>query len=207
MDEKIVKILSKLPKEILIHCAEVLIFKMEPKSEPEWIRFSDAKSKYYEFSNFYKHKKPIIIDGEMYRTTEHYFQAQKYAEDIGQNLEYMKLIKKQNTGGQAKMLAGPITGNCRWTWQKILKELREEYEDSIYFDPVEWNKKRDDIMLKALIAKFTQDEHCKKVLLSTGDAILSEYSKKDHYWGNSGNATKIGRLGELLMQVRDMINN
>jgi hypothetical protein len=176
----------------------------ETETGQEWIRFYDPKEDYFEFSNFYKHKKPITIDGEKYKTTEHYFQAQKYSKDIGRNLEYMKLIMDQNTGGQAKMLANPIKG-ARWAWQKKLKEVREEYENDIHFDPVEWNKRRDSVMLKALIAKFTQDEHCKQVLLSTGNAILSENTSRDPYWGNGGDLSKVGKLGELLMKVRDMI--
>jgi ribA/ribD-fused uncharacterized protein len=177
--------------------------KMEPKTEPKWIRFYDPKADYGEFSNFYIHKKPIIIDGEKYTTTETYFQAQKYADDVGKNLEFMKLIKGQNTAGKAKALANPFKpGGRLFPWAKALKELREEYEDDIHFDPVKWDTIRDDVMLKALIAKFTQDEHCKKVLLSTGDYFLQEDTKRDAYWGSGGDSKHVGRLGELLMQVR-----
>ena len=145
-----------------------------------------------------------MIDGKKYTTTEHYFQAQKYAKDVGKNLEFMNLISNQNTAGQAKILANPIKG-ARWAWEKKLKEQRQEYENDIHFDPVEWDAIRDDVMLKALIAKFTQDEHCKKVLLSTGDSILCEHTKRDHYWGSAGELNRVGKLGELLMQVRDML--
>jgi len=209
MEERILKVLSKIPKHILIHCAEILIFKkMEPKSitEQKWVRFYDPKAEYFEFSNFYKHKKPIVIDGERYKTTEHYFQAQKYADDIGKNLEYMNLIKGQNTAGQAKMLANPIK-KARWAWEKDLKVLREEYEDDIHFNPVKWDSVRDEVMRKALIAKFSQDEHCKKVLLSTGDAILCEDTRRDPYWGSGGNPKRVGRLGELLMDVRTKLTH
>lgn len=202
MDELVINILSQIPKEILIHCAEILIFKKMDSSQ--WIRFYDPKEEYFEFSNFYVHKPPIVIDGEKYKTTEHYFQAQKYANDTADNLEFMNLIKNQNTAGQAKMLANPIK-RARWDWEKKLKEVREEYEDRIFFDPDEWNAKRDSVMLKALLAKFTQDVHCKKKLLSTGDSILSEHTKRDHYWGSGGDLNKIGKLGELLMEVRNRI--
>ena len=53
-DERILKILSKVPKNILIHCAEI---KMTTEQEQEWIRFYDPKAEYFEFSNFYKHLK------------------------------------------------------------------------------------------------------------------------------------------------------
>jgi len=202
MSESIINVLSQVPKEVLIHCAEVLIFKK--MGSQQWIRFYDPKADYFEFSNFYVHKPQLIIDGEQYKTTEHYFQAQKYATDKADNLEFMTLIKNQNTAGQAKMLANPVK-KARWAWEKKLKEVRETYEDRIVFDPVDWNAKRDTIMLKALFAKFTQDEHCKKKLLSTGNAILSEHTPRDHYWGSGGDLNKIGRLGELLMEVRKQL--
>src|SRR6185369_3929691 len=106
MDDLIINVLSQVPKEVLIHCAEILIFKK--MTSKQWIRFYNPKEDYFEFSNFYIHKPPLIIDGEKYKTTEHYFQAQKYANDRADNLEFMNLIKSQNTAGQAKMLANPI---------------------------------------------------------------------------------------------------
>ena len=168
-----------------------------------WFRFYDKNAPYFEFSNFYGPKKPIIIDGEPYKTTEHYFQAQKYAKDIGKNREFMALIKSQNTAGKAKILANPIK-QTRWGWEQKLKKQREKYEKDIHFDPVEWNGIRDDVMKKALIAKFTQDDHCREVLLSTRDAILYEDTRRDAYWGNGSDPTKVGRLGELLMEVREI---
>lgn len=200
--ETIINVLSQVPKEVLIHCAEILFFKR--MASQQWIRFYDSKADYFEFSNFYLHKPPLVIDGEKYKTTEHYFQAQKYANDKADNHEFMTLIKNQNTAGQAKMLANPIK-KARWEWENKLKNIRESYKDRIVFDPIEWNAKRDEVMLKALLAKFTQDEHCKKKLLSTKDAILSEHTPRDHYWGSGGDVNKVGRLGELLMEVRNQL--
>lgn len=205
-DELIIDILSHIPKEILINCVEKITKKKQLKMSKQWVRFYGPKNEYFEFSNFYVHKPPLIIDGEKYKTVEHYFQSQKYVDDVADNIEYMNLIKNQNTAGQAKMLANPIK-KARWAWEKKLKEIRGEYEDRIYFDPAEWNKKRDNVMLKALYAKFTQDNHCKKKLLSTEDSILSEHTPRDHYWGSGGDLNKIGRLGELLMEVREQIKN
>jgi len=191
MNDEIISILEKVPKEILIYCAEKLMSK--------WIRFYDEKNDFFEFSNFYK--APMIIDGKKYKTVEHYFQAQKYANDLGDNLAFMELIRTQNTGGQAKMLANPIK-NARYPWQKKIKELRDSFEDTIFFDHEEWNKIRDKVMLTGLIAKFNQNLHCRQTLLSTGDAILSEHTSRDNYWGSGGDPNKIGKLGELLMDVR-----
>lgn len=41
------------------------------------IKFYHSHNPYYEFTNFYKGK-PIVIDGISWKTTEHYFQAQKF---------------------------------------------------------------------------------------------------------------------------------
>lgn len=169
--------------------------------ESAWIRFYSPKADYFEFSNFYKHKIPLIIDGKRYVTVENYFQSQKYANDVGKNLEFMELIATQTTGAKAKMLANPIR-KARWPWERELKELRELYEDHIHFDALDWEAKKDKIMLKALIAKFTQDHHCRNVLLSTENAILQEDTARDHYWGSGGDPKHVGRLGELLMLTR-----
>lgn len=167
----------------------------------DWIRFCDANN--MEFSNFYVHKIPLVIDGKEYRTIEHYFQSQKYAKDIGKNLEFMQLIIDQSTPYKAKILASIPRKKVIWSWQKTLMDIREKYKNDIFFDK-EWDNKRDDVMLKGLIAKFTQDEHCKEILLSTGNAILSEDST-DKYWGSGGNPNVVGKLGELLMIVRNKI--
>lgn len=149
----------------------------------EWIRFYDQNSKYAEFSNFYVHKKPLVIDNEEYKSVEHYFQAQKYANDKADNLVFKELIRTQTTPGKAKVLANPIK-YTRYEWEVKLKKLREGCK--LVFDSVEWDAKRDNVMVKALMAKFTQDDHCKNLLLGTGDAVLSEHTPRDKYWGSGG---------------------
>jgi ribA/ribD-fused uncharacterized protein len=213
--ELIISILSSIHRGILIHFAEIFMSKKnELGTDKKWIRFYDPKNEYFEFSNFFKHKIPLLIDGKKYKTTEHYFQAQKYSKDILKNLEYMQLIIDQNTPGMTKILAGRIKMNKdgtiqqgRYDWQKKLIETQIKYKDFIYFDPVEWELRRDSVMLTALEAKFTQDQHCKEILLSTEDSVLSENTSRDPYWGNGGHLNTVGRLGELLMLVRDKIRN
>jgi len=167
---------------------------------PEWIRFYSPDDDYFEFSNFYKGA--VWIDSEKYTSVEHYYQSQKYSKDVGKNLEFAELIKRQNTPGQAKILANPVR-SVRWGWEQKLKEIRQSYQDSIHFDRVEWDQRKDSVMSKALTYKFTNDLHCRRLLLSTGNAILSENTKRDPYWANGGDPAKVGRLGELLMEVRN----
>jgi ribA/ribD-fused uncharacterized protein len=58
-------------------------------------------------------------------------------------------------------------------------------------------------MYDALMAKFTQNEDAKQVLLSTGDNTLIEDSPVDWYWGCGANGKGKNRLGILLMRLRD----
>ncbi len=45
---------------------------------------------------------------------------------------------------------------------------------------------KDRIMQEAVLAKFTQHRDIRKILLSTGDAILIEHTDRDSYWGDGG---------------------
>ena len=61
---------------------------------------------------------------------------------------------------------------------------------------------KDDIMLKALRAKFTQNDHLKDLLLGTKQRELVEHTSNDTYWGDGGDGSGQNKLGKLLMQVR-----
>src|SRR5438309_1142191 len=58
-------------------------------------------------------------------------------------------------------------------------------------------------MKDALIAKFTQHQEIREILLSTGDSILIEHTFKDSYWGDGGDGHGKNKLGILLMEVRE----
>jgi N-glycosidase YbiA len=49
----------------------------------------------------------------------------------------------------------------------------------------DWEKVKDEVMYTVCLAKFTQHEDLKKILLSTKDAKLVEHTKNDSYWVNS----------------------
>jgi len=79
-----------------------------------------------------------------------------------------------------------------------------------------WNEVADDIVLNANLAKFSQNEKMKKLLLDTGDKEIVECSPYDKIWGNglnisdTLNTTKnnwlgTNRLGKALMIVREML--
>ena len=73
----------------------------------------------------------------------------------------------------------------------------------------DWSAVKDDVMLKALRAKFAQHEDLKEQLVATGNGYLVEHPKRDKYWGDGGdggNNTKgQNMLGKLLVKVREEI--
>jgi len=66
-----------------------------------------------------------------------------------------------------------------------------------------WDEIRDNIMYKAVLAKFTQHPELKELLLSTNDSILIEHTRNDSYWGDGGDRSGENMLGKILMKVRD----
>ena len=79
-----------------------------------------------------------------------------------------------------------------------------------------WDMEQEDIMLTAILGKFTQNEEHEKFLLSTGDKILVEGSPYDSTWGvglafndpaidNSQNWKGDNLLGKALMTARRLI--
>ena len=143
------------------------------------INFYRSGDPYGEFSNFYKNE--VNIDGKKYKTTEHYFQAMKYKDDK----TYFDKICNTSSPSEAAALGRSRNKPIRKDWEKV----------------------KDGIMLKALRAKFTQNEILKKLLVSTSDAILVEHTQNDKYWADGGNDTGLNMLGKLLMQVRTELSN
>ena len=143
-------------------------------TEIQDIKFYGIKNKFKEFSNFY----PAIIkiSGKEWPTTEHYFQAMKFVDS--------------NTRDMIRTLANPSDARKKGRSKKLL--LRDDWETS-----------RDDIMRKALKAKFTQHTDLKKLLLSTYPHNLIEHTKSDSYWADGGDGSGKNMLGVLLMELRD----
>jgi ribA/ribD-fused uncharacterized protein len=66
----------------------------------------------------------------------------------------------------------------------------------------DWEAVKDDVMRRALRAKFEQHSKLKSLLLSTGDAELIEHTRNDSYWADGGDGSGKNRLGILLMELR-----
>lgn len=137
------------------------------------IRFYSLRDPYGEFSNFAPY--PVYLDGQTWPTTEHYFQAQKFVDQVHQ-----RAIREANS----PMIAARM-GRSR------KRPLRPD-----------WETVKLDVMRTAVRAKFQQHPALRELLLNTGDALLIEHTKNDSYWGDGGHGSGQNWLGRILMEVR-----
>lgn len=116
------------------------------------------------------HPSKIVIEEKEYDTVEHYYQSQKF-----KDTPYEEIIRKAETPAKTKRLAKRYP-------------IRED-----------WDEVKDEVMLKGLRAKFTQNPELKDKLIETGECNIHEASPYDLYWGEKG----LDKLGKLLMKVRE----
>ena len=147
---------------------------MPDTDPPQVINFYSTSGEYGCFSNFSRHA--VFLKGKRWPTSEHYFQAQKFAGT--EHEEAVRLCKR------------PADAASMGRSRKL--PLRRD-----------WEGVKDQIMLEVVRAKFTQHEDLKAILLGTGDAKLVEHTTNDSYWGDGGDGSGKNRLGQLLMRVRD----
>jgi ribA/ribD-fused uncharacterized protein len=141
---------------------------------PETIAFYRVSEEYGCFSNFAPY--PIQLDGKRWPTSEHYFQAQKFADE-----GHQEAIRKTSS----PMIAARMGRDRK-------KPLRRD-----------WESVKVEVMRQAVRAKFTQHEDIRQVLLSTGDATLVEHTENDDFWGDDGDGSGRNMLGRILMEVRE----
>ena len=139
----------------------------------EEIRFYRVQDPHGELSNFAPF--PVQLRGKRWPTSEHYFQAQKFA-----GTEHEEAIRLE----PSPMVAARM-GRSR------KRPLRAD-----------WEEVKDQVMLEAVRAKFAQHPRLRSLLLDTGEALLVEHTPRDRYWGDGGDGTGENRLGQILMQVR-----
>lgn len=147
-------------------------------SKKETINFYSTKGPYGCFSNFSRHK--VKLDGKLWQTSEHYFQAQKF-NGVKDGEKHIKDVFKAKGPSQAARIGRDRKRPLRKDWEGV----------------------KDEVMFKVCFAKFSQDEHLRKTLLETGDAILVEHTENDSYWGDGGDGSGKNMLGKTLMRVRE----
>ena len=138
------------------------------------IRFYSASGDHGCFSNFSPH--PIQLNGKTWPTSEHFFQAQKFAGTPDE---------EEVRHAKSPMVAARM-GRSR------NRPLRRD-----------WESVKVSIMHEAVLAKFTQHADLRAVLLATGDMMIIEHTKNDGYWGDGGDGSGRNMLGQILMRVRD----
>jgi ribA/ribD-fused uncharacterized protein len=142
------------------------------------IYFYSTSGPYGCFSNFSRH--PVKLDGKTWKTSEHYFQAQKFA----------------GTKHELDVFNADSPKTAAEIGRDRKKPLRPD-----------WEIVKDDIMRKVILAKFNQHKQLKKKLLDTGDAELIEHTTNDKYWADGGDGSGKNMLGKILMEVRDRLKN
>jgi hypothetical protein len=137
------------------------------------IQFYSTAGEYGCLSNFSRH--PVRLKGKVWPTTEHYFQAQKFA-----GTPHEEEVRRCRTAREAANLGRSRKLPLRRDWESV----------------------KDAVMRDAVLAKFTQHEDLRAVLLGTGEAKLVEHTHKDSYWADGGDGTGRNVLGQILMSVR-----
>lgn len=140
------------------------------------INFYSHHGDYGCFSNFSNH--PVELKGKAWSTSEHYFQAQKFA-----GTKHESKVRKCSGPGEAAAMGRDRSLPLRADWESV----------------------KDNIMRVAVLAKFLQNEDAKIELLSTGDEVLVEHTSNDKYWADGGNGKGKNMLGIILMEVRGVI--
>jgi len=142
------------------------------------IQFYEPEDAYGFLSNFYH--SPINIDGQIWPTSEHYYQAQKFVDP-----EIYRQIQQSNTPARAF-------------------ELSREHKEQERND---WLDIRLDVMRFIVAEKFSQNPLLAFKLIETGEATLTEHSHKDAFWGDGEDGLGNNHLGNILMAVRQKLQN
>ena len=126
------------------------------------------------FTNFSKHG--FELDSDWWKTSEHYFQAQKFAGTP--NFDVIRLLPTPRE-----------TFNTAHTLNHLVR--------------ADWQQVRVDVMRRAVRRKFEFNPEIRSVLCSTGEALLVEDSPTDNFWGRGTDGQGQNMLGKILMDVRD----
>lgn len=142
------------------------------------IRFFGIGGKYGCFSNFSEY--PITINDQVYKTNEHYFQAQKFAIT---ELSYARQIQQASSPAEARRMGRSREYGLRSDWEEV----------------------KDSIMRIAVITKFHTHKGIQEILLSTGTEEIIEANPYDYYWGEGAKRNGKNMLGRILMEIRDVL--
>lgn len=153
-----------------------MLDRYSPMSTKRVIKFHRTGDAYGEFSNFAAF--PILLKDVEWATTEHYFQAQKFA-----GTPHEEAVRLADSPMAAAKMGRERSRPLRSDWESV----------------------KDDVMREAVLAKFEQHPKLLGLLLSTGDAEIIEHTENDAYWGDGGDGSGKNMLGRILVEVRQRL--
>ena len=134
----------------------------------------------------------FVVDGQYYNCAEQYMMAEK-----------------ARIFGDEEMRQQILAEYSQMAMKKLGRKVKN-YDDAV------WKSVRFDVVVKGILAKFSQNEKLRNFLISTDDKVLVEASPKDEVWGigldeHSSEASSPWKwkgtnlLGFALMEVRDKL--
>lgn len=142
------------------------------------IYFYSAKEQPYGcFSNFSAHG--FELNGLYWRTSEHYFQAHKFAG----HPEHVEALRQMASPMQVAKAGRSRSRPLRPDWEAV----------------------KDEVIRRAVLAKFQTHPAIREILLSTGDQELIEKTTGDYYWGCGSDGSGKNMLGVILMETRSLL--
>jgi ribA/ribD-fused uncharacterized protein len=133
------------------------------------------------------HPAAVELDGFVWPSAEHAYQSHKSL-----NRDYVRAIREAGSPGKAKRLAS-YPASRSWFAQHDAKPRPD------------WNDVKADIMRRVDLAKFSQNDDLRQLLLATGDAELVEDSTSESFWGIGQDGSGPNWAGQILMEVRDQL--
>ncbi len=117
-------------------------------------------------------------DGIFWKTSEHYYQANKFLDQsVRQLIIYADTPKEASNIGRNRMY-----------------QLKENWDDI-----------RQQVMFEAVYYKFKQNEDILDKLLQTGESYIVEDTVKENYWGCGPNKDGKNNYGKIVMNVRTIL--
>ena len=135
---------------------------------------------FFVFDNFSSFK--VLVDGVLYSTVEHAYQAAKFLDSAPQ---VAKDIVESYSAHDAQKIAYANKDKQRKDWEEVKLKIME----------------------RLLRLKLEQNPYVRKKLLQTVNYLICEDSPKDSFWGIGPNRDGRNELGKLWMKLRDELNN
>ncbi len=118
----------------------------------------------------------VEINGVLYPTSEHAFQAAKCTDPDG---------KREIIAAKSPLLA-----------KEVSNQKYESAKDS------DWSAKKLSVMESILRAKLDQHQEVRDALVKSGDEEIAEDSPVDEFWGRGKDGGGENQLGKLWMKIR-----